>query len=71
MISSFDLALVGIFSENIGSIHGVVSEIFFAMTVITMLTFSYVSWPLGSPHIGAVALVFGILFALIWFISWP
>ena len=46
MISSFDLALVGVFSENTGSIHGVVSEVFFAMIVITMLTFSYVSWPL-------------------------
>jgi hypothetical membrane protein len=71
MISAFDLALVGIFSENTGSIHGVVSEVFFAMIVVTMLTFSYVSWPLGSPRIGALALAFGILSALIWTINWP
>lgn len=71
MIASFDLALVGVFSENAGSIHGVVSEVFFAMIVITMLTFSYVSWPLGSPRIGAVALVFGILSSFIWFAKWP
>jgi len=71
MIAAFDLALVGIFSENTGSIHGVVSEIFFVMIVVTMLAFSYVSWPLGSPRIGAVALVFGILSAFIWFTKWP
>jgi hypothetical membrane protein len=71
MISSVDLAMVGIFSESTGHIHGVVSEIFFLMIVVTMLAYSYVSWPLGSPHIGAVALVFGILSSLIWFISWP
>ena len=41
------------------------------MIVITMLTFSYVSWPLVIQRIGAVARIFGILFALIWFINWP
>jgi hypothetical membrane protein len=71
MIASFDLVLVGVFSENTGRIHGVVSEVFFAMIVITMLAFSYVSWPLGSPEVGAVALVFGVLSSLIWFTKWP
>jgi hypothetical membrane protein len=71
MVASFDLALVGVFSENTGSIHGVVSEIFFVTIVITMLAFSYVSWPRGSPRIGAVALSFGILSSLIWFVKWP
>jgi hypothetical membrane protein len=71
MMASFDLALVGVFSENTGRIHGVVSEVFFAMIVVTMLAFSYVSWPLGSPKVGAVALVFGILSSLIWFTKWP
>jgi hypothetical membrane protein len=41
------------------------------MIVVTMLAYSYVSWPLGSPRIGAVALVFGILSSVIWFLSWP
>lgn len=71
MLASIDLALIGVFSENTGSIHGVVSVIFFVMAVVSMLTFSYTSWPLGSPSIGAVALVFGILSALIWLIRWP
>lgn len=71
VISSLDLAMVGVFSENAGRIHGVVSEIFFLMIVVTMLAYSYVSWPLGSPRIGAVALSFGIFSALIWYLSWP
>jgi hypothetical membrane protein len=71
MVAAIDLALVGIFSENTGHIHGVVSEIFFLMIVVTMLAFSYVSWPLGLPYIGAVALLFGIISSVIWFASWP
>lgn len=71
IFASFDLALVGIFSENTGSVHGLVSEIFFLMIVVTMLAFSYVSWPLGHERIGAVALIFGILSAIIWFVKWP
>ena len=71
MIAAFDLAMVGVFSENTGHIHGVVSEIFFLMIVVAMLAYSYVSWPLGSPRVGAVALAFGILSAFIWFNSWP
>ena len=71
MLAAVDLAMVGIFSENTGHIHGVVSEVFFLMIVVTMLTYSYVSWPLGSARIGAVALFFGILSAIIWFVAWP
>jgi hypothetical membrane protein len=70
-IAAFDLALVGVFSENMGSIHGTVSEIFFLMIVVAMLCYSYVSWPLGSPRIGAVALAFGVLSAFVWFNGWP
>ena len=70
-IAAADLALVGMFSESTGHIHGVVSEVFFLMMVVTMLSYSYVSWPLGSPRIGAVALAFGIASAIIWFLTWP
>ena len=71
MVAAADLALVGAFSENTGHIHGVVSEIFFVMIVVTMLAYSYVSWPLGAPRVGAMALVFGILSAIVWFAPWP
>lgn len=71
MAASFDLTMVGVFSENTGSIHGLVSETFFLMIVVAMLAYSYVSWPLGSPGIGALALIFGIFSAVIWFVNWP
>lgn len=61
MVASVNLAMVGVFSENAGLIHGVVSEVFFIMIVVAMLAYSYVSWPLGSPRKGAAALAFGIL----------
>ena len=70
-IAAVDLAMVGGFSENTGHIHGVVSEIFFLSILVTMLAYSYVSYPLGAPGIGAIALVFGVLSAMIWFVSWP
>jgi hypothetical protein len=41
------------------------------MIVVAMLAYSYVSWPLGSPSTGAVALTFGILSSLVWFFKWP
>ena len=70
-VAALDLAMVGVFSESFGAIHGTVSTVFFLMIVVAMLAYSYVSWPLGSPGTGAVALVFGILSAVVWFESWP
>ncbi|HYA22058.1 MAG TPA: DUF998 domain-containing protein [Thermoproteota archaeon] len=66
-----DLALVGVFSENTGSIHFVVSVILFSLMAVIMLTYSYCSWPLGSPKVGAISLAFGIAIPVIWFIGWP
>jgi len=71
IVAAADLVMVGVFSENTGSIHGLVSEVFFIMIIVAMLSYSYVSWPLGSPRTGAVALAFGILSAFIWFVKWP
>ena len=71
IIASIDLAMLGFFPENTGGIHLAVSIIFFAFIEITMLIYSYASWPLGSPVIGAVALIMGIASAIIWFAKWP
>lgn len=71
MVAAADLAMVGVFSESTGHIHGVVSEVFFLTIVVAMLAYSYVSFPLGEPRTGAAALVFGILSAVIWFATWP
>lgn len=66
-----DLAMIGFFPEDAGRIHLIVSVAFFALIDVTMFLYSYASWPLGSPAIGAVALVFGMVSAAIWFVGWP
>ncbi len=68
---SIDLALIGFFPENTGWTHFLVSVILFSLMVVTMLIYSYCSWPLGSPRIGAISLAFGMGIAIIWFVNWP
>lgn len=69
--AGIDLALVGVFPENTGWMHLAVSVILFSLMAIIMLIYSYCSWPIGSPKIGAVSLAFGIAIPIIWFIGWP
>ncbi|MEM3403380.1 MAG: DUF998 domain-containing protein [Nitrososphaeria archaeon] len=71
MISAFDLFLIGVFSEDAGKIHWIVSVIFFVTITVLMFIYSYISWPLGSPEVGAISLIFGLTSAFIWFIEWP
>jgi len=70
-VASVDLILIGIFNESFGERHYVVSIIFFFVTAVTLLIFAYVSFPLGSPKIGAIALVLGVLCASVWIARWP
>jgi hypothetical membrane protein len=70
-IAGIELSLIGGFPENVGNLHYIFSVAFFATTVITLLVYSYSSWPLGTPKIGALALLFGITSAFIWFVEWP
>jgi len=70
-VAGIDLAMIGVFPENAGSIHLTVSLIFFVVIDLTMLIYSYVSWPLGSHEVGAIALAFGIASAAVWFAPWP
>lgn len=70
-LGTIDLALIGIFNESFGSIHLVVSVIFFFLTAISLLLYSYVSFPLGTPRTGAVALGLGIFCAMIWVARLP
>lgn len=69
-VASVDLALIGVFNESFGNIHLIVSVIFFFFTALTLFLYSYVSFPMGTPSTGAVALVFGILCASIWVVRW-
>ena len=70
-ITSIDLFLIGVFSEDWGVAHWTVSVIFFLTMIVTMFVYSYLSWPLGSPQIGALALIFGFASAVVWFGKWP
>ncbi len=65
------LALIGVFPENAGAIHGELSVGFFALIAISLLVFSYLSWPVGSPGTGALALVLGIASVIVWTVQWP
>lgn len=71
VLSSISLMLIGIFNESFGSIHLIVSVIFFFMTAITLLAYSYISFPLGAPRIGAVALILGVFCAAMWIVKFP
>ncbi|MEM0117086.1 MAG: DUF998 domain-containing protein [Conexivisphaerales archaeon] len=65
------LALIGLFPENAGEIHGIISTFFFGLIVVSMIIYGYLSWPLGSPITGLLATLFGIVAASVWFIKWP
>jgi hypothetical membrane protein len=70
-LASVDLSLVGAFNESMGDVHFWVSVAFFLIIVVTMLLFSYVSWPLSAPRLGGLSLIFGILSAIVWLVPWP
>lgn len=71
-VTAIALAMVGVFPENTpGSVHRVVSGVLFLMISITMLTYGFLSWALGSRRVGSMALVFGLLDAFIWVTTWP
>lgn len=71
VVAGGDLAMIGVFSENVGRMHLVVSVVFFLSMILTMLLYSFVSWPLGSPRVGMLALVFGVASTVVWFVKWP
>ena len=60
-VTAVDLALIGVFPENLpGSIHRVISGVLFLMVAFTLLAYGSLSWSLGSPRLGSIALVFGL-----------
>ncbi|MBO3803439.1 MAG: DUF998 domain-containing protein [Candidatus Brockarchaeota archaeon] len=70
-VAGFDLALIGVFPEDAGAVHGQVSVVFFASIAAVTLLYSYASWPLGTPRVGAASLALGIASPLVWFFDWP
>jgi hypothetical membrane protein len=70
-VSGAFLSLIGVFPENAGAIHGQLSLAFFATIAISLLVYSYISWPVGSPGTGAVSLILGIASVVVWIVHWP
>jgi len=71
-VTAVDLALVGVFPENVpGPVHRVVSGVLFLMITITLISYGFSARLLGSPRVGSIALVFGFVTAFIWITTWP
>ncbi|HXQ92292.1 MAG TPA: DUF998 domain-containing protein [Nitrososphaerales archaeon] len=70
-ISAIDLSMIGIFNESFGNIHLVVSIIFFFFTALSLFLYSYVSFPMGTPKTGALALFLGVFCCIMWVGRWP
>jgi len=70
-LASADLALIGVFNESFGEIHLIVSVVFFFLTALTLLLFSYVSFPLGLPRVGAISLMLGVFCSAMWVARFP
>ncbi|MGQ9781067.1 MAG: DUF998 domain-containing protein [Nitrososphaeria archaeon] len=71
LIDAVDLSLIGIFNVDAGRIHSILSIVFFVTAIVTMFVYSYLSWPLQSPYVGALALLFGLTSVLLWSVRWP
>lgn len=71
ILAGLDLSLIGFFPENAGNIHLIVSVIFFVSIALTMLIYSYISWPLSTPALGGLSLIFGIVSIVIWVVNMP
>ncbi|MEM2262194.1 MAG: DUF998 domain-containing protein [Ignisphaera sp.] len=64
------LMLIGVFPEDAGTIHKLVSIIFFLLLIFIMLIYSFCSRALGTSATGIVALVFSIMSVAVWMVKW-
>ncbi|MEM2940663.1 MAG: DUF998 domain-containing protein [Thermoproteota archaeon] len=70
MVAGVNLALIGVFPEDAGIIHRLVSTIFFLSLFSVMLMYSFCSWVLGTKATGIVALVFSMMSIIVWAVKW-
>jgi hypothetical membrane protein len=70
-LSAIDLSLIGIFNASFGIIHLIVSELFFFLTAFTLFLYAYVSFPMGTPKTGAIALFLGAFSSTVWVARLP
>ncbi|MBO3840343.1 MAG: DUF998 domain-containing protein [Thermoproteota archaeon] len=70
MLIGIDLALIGVFPEDAGGIHGLVSVIFFTMMIIVMLVYFFCSLVLKNYFTGVLSLILSIASAIVWIVEW-
>lgn len=64
------MALVGVFSEDFGWIHSVVSVALFTLFGLSMLAYAATSVKLGSGWLGLYAACAAIASIIIWGLDW-
>jgi Predicted membrane protein len=69
-LAGVDLALVGVFSEDFGWIHSVVSVALFTLFGLSMLAYAATSVKLGSGWLGLYAACAAIASIIIWGLDW-
>ncbi len=71
VISSIFLASIGIFPEDAGSTHFLVSVSFFIWLIITLALFFSITIRTGASYVTYIALTMLALNILTWIIPWP
>lgn len=70
MLTGLDLALIGVFPEDAGRIHGVVSIIFFTMMIIVMLVYGLCSLTVKNYFAGVLSIALSVASAIVWMVKW-
>ena len=65
------LICVGIFDEDAGSIHFIVSVLFFALSAIGLIMLGRSERKHGSKRRGSVCMALGAIMAAAWALPWP
>lgn len=68
--TGIDLALIGVFPEDAGRIHGVVSTIFFTLMIVVMLAYGLCSLSFKNYAAGVLALALSTASAVVWMVEW-
>ncbi|MEM1557265.1 MAG: DUF998 domain-containing protein [Thermoproteota archaeon] len=70
MLTGIDLALIGIFPEDTGRIHGLVSVMFFTMMILVMFLHGFCSLIVKNYTTGILSFTLSIASAIVWMVKW-
>jgi hypothetical membrane protein len=69
--SAVALACVGIFDEDFGSLHYIVSVLFFSLSAIGLMMLGRTEYKMVSKRRGSLTFAMGLGVALAWALPWP